>query len=749
LKPNDVLSLIDSLSSCSSLRELELLEKRVDALANPSVSERTKQAELMRAKRRAERNLTVPPPQNPARRLAMEGDPEEWLRWYLSDRFYRPFTVNQRSVIAAIEERINFGGSKAIADSRGGGKTAITEGMSLKGILTGRLRYPLVLAANAGDAGRLVSNIKSPLETSDRLLADYPEVCVPVRDLEGAPQRGPTQIVDGEHTLLKWSTGHVRFPRVFVNWCRTCLAETVDGRCVACGAPSERWLSPASGAVLEAVGIFGKIRGRRHGAQRPDFVIADDIEDEEAATSAQKRTKILRVLENAVPLLAGPDKRIAIMMLCTIQNPHCVAAIYTDRSRKPAYSGERFRQVIRWPDRKDLWDRYIELRQDGKRSEADIDGRAATAFLVESWDEMHRGGEIANEHRFVRDAGSNGEPLELSAMQHVHNVAADRGWDTVFCEYQNDPPDEHQSGGIPKPEEVAKRKTNAPRFQVPPDCQAVTAFIDVGKDVLWYAVSAWSSPFGGTILDYGTFPDQRRRYFTSQELTPTLGEAYKAAHGVTGPDDAVIYWGLTQLHAKLSGQSYTGSDGRLHAISKGGVDSGWGEHTETVHRWIRQSGAKGLWLPTKGIGIGAKKKPMFMWAKSDGEQRSIDARIVFPSGRTHRLLEYDTNAWKTRVHSMLAVPVGAAGGLMLYGDARIDHRQIAAHLTSEYRVLVEANGRTVWEYSLPTDKPDNHWFDCLVGSAVLASFCGVTAEQGGEAKVKRVSALEAARKKGL
>ena len=34
-------------------------------------------------------------------------------------------------------------------------------------------------------------------------------------------------------------------------------------------------------------------------------------------------------------------------------------------------------------------------------------------------------------------------------------------------------------------------------------------------------------------------------------------------------------------------------------------------------------------------------------------------------------------------------------------------------------------GRTVREWIFKPSKPDNHWFDCLIGCAVAASMCGI------------------------
>lgn len=50
---------------------------------------------------------------------------------------------------------------------------------------------------------------------------------------------------------------------------------------------------------------------------------------------------------------------------------------------------------------------------------------------------------------------------------------------------------------------------------------------------------------------------------------------------------------------------------------------------------------------------------------------------------------------------------------------------LGEHLTSEYFIKTEARGRSVDEWKQRPEQPDNHWFDCLVGSAVAASVTGV------------------------
>ena len=50
---------------------------------------------------------------------------------------------------------------------------------------------------------------------------------------------------------------------------------------------------------------------------------------------------------------------------------------------------------------------------------------------------------------------------------------------------------------------------------------------------------------------------------------------------------------------------------------------------------------------------------------------------------------------------------------------------IADQCCAEYRIRTAGRGRTVDEWRLPPNKPDNHFLDCLAGSCVAASVLGV------------------------
>ena len=72
----------------------------------------------------------------------------------------------------------------------------------------------------------------------------------------------------------------------------------------------------------------------------------------------------------------------------------------------------------------------------------------------------------------------------------------------------------------------------------------VPTFVDVQQRVLFWMLCAWEEDFTGYIADYGTWPDQKRPYFTLRDVRATLGRSTPSA-GMEGQ----IYAGLEKLAA--------------------------------------------------------------------------------------------------------------------------------------------------------------------------------------------------------
>ncbi|HOF18980.1 MAG TPA: phage terminase large subunit family protein, partial [Phycisphaerae bacterium] len=119
--------------------------------------------------------------------------------------------------------------------------------------------------------------------------------------------------------------------------------------------------------------------------------------------------------------------------------------------------------------------------------------------------------------------------------------------------------------------------------------------------------------------------------------------------------------------------------------------------------------------------------PFLEYTRKKGDRVGHNWRIPNVRGkRAVRHVIYDTNYWKSFIHSRLAVPMGDPGCLSLFGRSPETHRLFAEHLTAEYKVRTEGRGRVVDEWKAKPSQLDNHWFDGIVGCAVGASIQGVS-----------------------
>ncbi len=151
------------------------------------------------------------------------------------------------------------------------------------------------------------------------------------------------------------------------------------------------------------------------------------------------------------------------------------------------------------------------------------------------------------------------------------------------------------------------------------------------------------------------------------------------------------------------------------------IDSGF--QAEVVYSAVRSSVFANVIYPSKGFAISARGNPFSDWVKKPGEKFGINT-VVSPVGQGRMLAKYDTNYWKSFVRARLQTAPGDSGAVTFYGRSPGEHATLAAHLTAEYSIRTIGRGRKVDEWTLLPSKPDNHWFDCLVGCAAAASIAG-------------------------
>ena len=627
-----------------------------------------------------------------ARRNAGMDDLRLFAETYFPERFAMAWSDDHLRAIDKLQTCIIEGGLFAFAMPRASGKSTLVEVAALWSVLYGHRSFVVVVGAAQDLANQIVANIKNEVETNELLIGDFPEACYPVVALEGIGNRQMGQTFHGERTRIDWSDGVAVMP-------------TIPG-------------SPCSGSVIEAKGLTGSIRGMKRAADggrqlRPDLVLLDDPQTDESAHSPSQNKTREKLINGAVLGLAGPRKKIAAIMPCTVIAPGDMVDRILDPQRNPRWNGERTKMLYGTPTATARWDEYAEIRRESFRIHGD--GRLATEYYAIHQEEMNAGCRAAWEERF------NGD--ELSAIQSAMNIKIDTPR-AFAAEYQNEPEAEEAENGASniEPEEVLAKVNNIPRQTVPREGTRLVAFVDVSATVHWFAVMAFDETFGGRVIDYGCYPKQNRSYFAQSDARPTLADEFP-----TFSEEARVFAGLGSLCGLMLGRSYKQHEtGVEYKVERCLIDSGW--QTATVMQFCRQSGFASVLMPSKGFAVSASGRGIDEWQKRPGERNSppgMNWKISSQAGHSGRLCVYDPNWWKSFVVDRLRTPMAAKGCFSVFGKEKHTHQLFADHLASEYRVPTEGRGRKVDVWKMRPNFRDNHLFDCVVGCHVAASVAGV------------------------
>ena len=658
--------------------------------------------------RQAEQSLAgrdigpLPEVVNPDRKAACERNFQLFCESYFPETYSLAWSPDHLKVIEKIETAVLRGGLFALALPRGSGKTTITESAALWSMLYGHREFVVLIGATESAALELLDSLKTELEVNERLAEDFPEVCYPVAQLEGIANRCAGQLYKGERTRITWTSNEIVLP-------------TVEG-------------SRASGIIVRVAGITGRIRGmkfkRSDGRNvRPSLVVIDDPQTSESAGSLEQTRKRVRVLAGDILGLAGPGQKISGIMPCTIIRPGDMADIILNRNTHPDWNGEKTRMVYRFPTNMKLWEEYAEIRAEALRTEGNF--QKATEFYLANREAMDAGAEVSWEARFNHD--------EVSALQHAMNLKFQD--EAAFqSEYQNDPlPDDTADDSLLSVDEICAKINGLARRRVPLKCDRLTMFVDVQKALLFYVVIAWAEDFTGAVIDYGSWPDQHRHEYSLADANPSIQTLFPKA-GFEG----ALYAALSALTDECLGREWEREDGAVLKIERALVDANWGQSTDVVYQFCRQSSHAGVILPSHGRYVGASSKPMTEYRKQQGDRLGFNWMIPNVAGkRAIRHVIYDTNYWKSFIHARLAVPIGDKGALTLYGRIPGAHQLFAEHLTAEYRVKTQGRGRTVDEWKLKPQSHDNHFLDCVAGCAVCGSMLGASLPETLPAKLDR------------
>lgn len=657
---------------------------------------RESQAALARESSERGRDIKpLPRVRNARRRKKALLSTEAFAATYFPARFYLPIADIHRAGAAMLDKCIGEGGLGVCAWPRGFGKDTWTEVAVLRALLGGFRRFVVFLQATERHAARALRRIQKELETNDLLSADFPEVCYPIRRLERITQRAQAQVLDGKPTRIEITAEGLVLP-------------TVEG-------------SAASGAAVQVYGLTGAIRGLTMLGPdgepiRPDMVVINDAQTRESAKSPTQTSDREATISDDVLQLAGPSTAITAVMLGTVIYRNDLTDRFLDPDRHPEWQKVRTRLVEKFPDDMAKWDEYGELRRAGLRD--GDDGRGATAFYRANRAAMDAGGVVSWPQR-KKDG-------ELSGLQSALNFYYDnpRGF---WAEGQNEPKADALAEGAKEltAESIVGRLSGLERYVVPRETSRLTAFVDPGLTLLWYAVGAWTERGAGSVIDYGCWPRQSRTWFEARDARPSLKDAHP---GYTDPQ--LVFAGLQALVPEILNRHYTREGGGEQPIDRLLIDCGW--LPDAVFQFARQHG--GPVYPSKGIGRTMTSRGVSEWTKRPGERSGYHWRLTVPEAGRVRMVQFDPDAWKSRVHELLTTPLGGVRTLTLFGKAGGDeerrrsaaaHEMIANHLAAEYSTPVTIRGNTFDKWEVRPERPDNHLLDTVVGAAVAAGVSGV------------------------
>lgn len=688
LKSSELQRILATLSKSEqeqTLRQLLQTDK-----ATPT-DERERQRQRQSERRARERDIAIEPPLNVKRRTECLADAKTFLTEYFTDTFSEAFTLDRESMLAAILDAARFGKDIAIAGPRGEGKTKIATYGALYLMCAGLSNFPLVIGKSQVKAANELETIKDQLQQNEKLRADFPEIGVPFAAVGAWSSRARMQTVAGEYTNLRLSSHMIAFPTIAERQ----LDDWPAG------------VEPVSkGQVMMALGVDGPIRGTNYRDRRPTLAILDDIESRESAQSDALIEANQTIIEKDVAGLGTGSSRVSRVMLCTTQNRKCIAYIYTDTKQKPSWNGKRYRRMQEKPDREDLWQRYIELRQN--KADEDPDAREATQFYESNREQMDRGVQMSNQNSYDKRLAADGKPLEYSAVQAYYNSVADFGEASVATEQDNDPPENvgPEGSGLTS-NLVASRLNTFDKWQCPENTKVVTAGLDVGKYECHYTVTAWTKDAAGCVLDYG------------------VAEVYNgttAAHEHSIEQN--IFRTLLDFRDWITSVDIVDASGAKRDLAECFVDSG--AYTQAVYEFVKQTGGQ-RFVATKGMA------PYRTPARTTDTTRvGKEMHATYQQSEGVWLHHLNADHWKRFVHERYLSPTYDTTGLLRAGSLSLyqpagnkQHYSYAQHIVAEEYVSEFKQGKGERCYWLVHNR-NNHYLDATALAAAAASKYGVS-----------------------
>lgn len=487
---------------------------------------------------------------------------------------------------------------------------------------------------------------------------------------------------------MGFSKGSIYLP------CPTTEGQTdSNGRIVTRAAAKEY---PSNGAAIESEGLTGAIRGKTRSTKtgeqlRPDFIIIDDPQTRESAESEAQCKQRERIITGDILGLAGPTRRIAAVMPCTVIRDGDLASRFLDRKNYPEWQGRLTPMVVEWPEAQEtLWVEYANIRQEHGAA-------AATSYYRRNRRAMDKGAVLSWKQRI--------EKGDLSAVQTMQNILL-RTREQFWAEYQNAPRSEEISAYTLTPENIMATTEHDRRpGEVPEWASAVTIATDINPSyALTTVVRAHAMNTRSAVLWYGKHklsvasdaPDVQRAAIIAQALQ---------AHG-----------------REMAAMPFGGS------VDIWGIDGG-GSPQNTV---IDFAAASGRSTGLRAVCMFGRAWKYVKAKKTDIEY--LHSYLRHKDGR--QWLIWNADHFREAAQKAWHGAQGAAGSVSL---PQGKHQDFAEQICRE-RLAGKAPINEIWAYDWRTAPGEHDYGDCMAMTEALAAVLGIH----GEAKVtaRRIKVLK-------
>lgn len=702
---------------------------------------------------------TIPPCLNKARRKRCEKNPETWLKTYLPDEFFLPFSNSQKQLISLASNAIKNKGYQNINSYRGIGKTTIFSGLVLRALCMGDLKNVIYITAEGGACSDAAQFFTAALEEEPEeleqkewkpLFQDYPEIGFPLIKRGGVAQRPLTH--NGRPCKIIIAPEKINLPMI-------------DG-------------TPASGGQIAFKSInSGGIRGSKHpirglGSVRVDGCFIDDVQSDGTAKSQTEVDNIISIIDKTIKGLSGRDRKtkrkapLTVLSALTQNQPYDVAQRILE---KPIFCTviQKFLHTV--PTDFSAWKEYKNFFNDCFTRFKD---KKTVRPKLNEYYQMHKD-EL--EYNIEIDNPDIYEPGQLSPIQYALEYWCDTQ-QGFWCELQNDAiraAQEHEGGLTPiivmrkkkQNTDDTETQTTLKRYWIPDKTELLTAYIDAGEHYLNYQVTAFGAGFSFShVVDFGVFPDQGALVTSKKSFSVDIQDIYQSGNKFDKLSQAAL-----ECMIKIFTQPYYDQFGRptdinfdvdylqnahpdrgvrkhFKRLALCGIDCSDGEMEialwRAVDRFHCLNGGQWAGRAIPCYGTEARARLLRYLDLNPGEYRRgrietgicdwienpIRSRGLLPRyANIYASLLYDANTFKTVRDSAWKTPLEKIGTASLAdGIEKETETMYAEHQCSE-EYTETAKGLLIykkWKMKRPRTS-DNEFLDTDAGTWALANYAGI------------------------